>query len=319
MLLVHEIKRLVDGISVLEAFESNKGEDDQEVLIRLLGWLQKNGVVSEEMQLKQFTIKEMHNCWREPAMKKLLQSCCPNRVRGREEHDPVLATRFHPLPSESASFNKEEFLAAASKNHNKKQTTASDARSQMLEQDFKTHVLQAIFKLPRDTVVYKYLYGYNMVPEFLGECEYLLRRFSSPSEASKMFVDLWEHYKLPDGDKIFQIKDSQVGIQSNVNDGANTVDTISKDFTKLLNEAIMVFQDDLDNTLPASLIINTNVRQSLSQLRDKHVKIGLFAGSDAFEKQMNTLRSLAGEVSGEEALDSEQEQEQEQVTIPPFL
>ena len=281
VLLVHEIKRLVDGMSVSETFESIKGEDDQDVLIRLLGWLQNNGVVSEEMQLKQFSIKEMHNCWREPAMKKLLQSCCPNRVRGREEHDPVLATRFHPLPSESASFNKEEFLAAVSKNHNKQQTAASDVRSQMLEQDFKTHVLQAIFKLPRDAVVYKYMYGYNMVREWMEYCDYYLKWFSSPIEASKRVLDIWENCKLPDGDKIFQIKDSQVGIKSNVNDGANTVDTVCKDFTELLNEAIMVFQDDLDNTLPASLIISTKV-------------------------------------SGKEALDSEQEQEQEQVTILHF-
>jgi hypothetical protein len=282
VLLVHEIKRLVDGMSVSETFGSNK---EQEVLIRLLGWLQNNGVVSEEMQLKQFSIKEMHNCSREPAMKKLLQSCCPNRVRGREEHDPVLATRFHPLPSESASFNKEEFLAAASKNHNKKQTTASDARSQMTmlmsEQDFKKYVLQAIFKLPRDAVVYKYMYGYNMVPRVMDVCEFFINRVSSPSVASKKILDWWEYCKLPDGDKIFQIKDSQVGIKSNVNDGANTVDTVCKDFTELLNEAIMVFQDDLDNTLPASLIISTKV-------------------------------------SGKEALDSEQEQEQEQVTILHF-
>ena len=92
VLLVHEIKRSVDSLSDLpnnlgtETDETSKprtGDDDQQVLVSLLGWLQSNGVDSEEMQLKQFSLKEMQNCWRHKAFKQLLESRSPGRVRRR--------------------------------------------------------------------------------------------------------------------------------------------------------------------------------------------------------------------------------------------
>ena len=331
VLLVHEIKRSVDSLSDLsnnlgtetdETSNPRTGEDDQQVLVSLLGWLQSNGVDSEEMQLKQFSLKEMENCWRHKAFKQLMESRSPGRVIGRAEEEPFLTTRFSRgcVSDDARALDALDDGTLVSVVSKCPEQDTSDVDPNMSLQESRWRVIQAILKVPRNTGVPRHLYGYTFASRTLFGFE-LDCKFLKTNEARDEFLREWEYLKLPDGDEIFKIDASAGGQRTLEAPASKSVNEIASRTSKTsvserLNEAIETFYDNLDHRLPNALIVNANVLQNICERRDHFVEIGLCDAEDmTFQTQQRCFRRLVGGEPGEDALDSEQEQEQEQVCV----
>ncbi len=324
---MHEIKRSVDRLSDLLNKTSGTeaegtgyhrtGDDDQKVLVSLLGWLQSHGVESEEMQLKQFSLKEMQNCWRHQAFKQLLESRSPRRVRGRAKDEPFLITRFHSRGR--VRYNEAldhitltSVLSTVAKWP--KQNGSAPSMSSMSLQESRWRVIQAILKVPRNMRVARWLYGYRFFSFLYGTfARSTDSKFPVMKRVHDDFETWWEWLDLPDRDKIFKIDRSAANASFN-HDASTTVISESGHASSQLNEAIAIFDEKLDHTLPQKLEFNPNVLQSICERRDHFAKIRLCDENDmsTFEKQRESFSSLTGGEPGEDSLDSEQEQEQEQ-------